>query len=100
MNHGRDPLERLGPALAGVLLAVMASLLIAAFVGAAIGSDYETRSGIYLALVAWTVTGGVALFVATSRAEHGPLTVRSVLLWTASLWIWPVLLLLHHRRSD
>jgi putative Ca2+/H+ antiporter (TMEM165/GDT1 family) len=93
----RDPFERIAPALASVLLAIVISLPLAALVGTAIGAEYRTRALVYLALVAWLVTGAVALFVATVQSAHGPVTPRRVLLWTASIWIWPLLLL--RRRS-
>ncbi|HUN90850.1 MAG TPA: hypothetical protein VMU33_02255 [Burkholderiaceae bacterium] len=94
----RDPLEGLLPALASVLLALLVSMPLAAFVGAALGADYQARALIYLALLGWVVTGAVILFVVTVRAERQPLSLRRVLVWTASIWIWPLLLAARRRR--
>jgi len=95
-NDDRDPFVRIAPALASVLLAIVISLPLAALLGSVLGAEYRTRALIYLGLVAWLVIGAVTLFVATVQAARGPVSVRRVLMWTVSIWIWPLLI---RRRS-
>lgn len=100
--HDRDPLWRLRHALAGVTLALLLSVLVAAFAGSAIGDatggDYGRRVTIYLVLLAYVVAGAVVLFVKVARHETRPLSGGRVFTWFASLWLWPVLLLAAGRR--
>ena len=76
-----------GPALAKVLLKKKI-----------LGISYETRSLIYVALLAWCCTGAIVLFIATLRAKRQPVSLRRVLVWTASIWVWPLLLWRTQRR--
>ncbi len=100
--HDRDPLWRLRHALAGVALALLLSVLVAAFagqrIGDAAGGDYGLRATVYLALLAHVVVGAVVLFVRVARHETRPLSPGRVLVWFASLWLWPLLLLAAGRR--
>ena len=100
--HDRDPLWRLRHALAGVTLALLLSVLLAAFAGQqlgdAAGGDYGLRVTIYLALLAHVVVGAIVLFVKVARHETRPLSARRVLVWFASLWLWPLLLAAVRRR--
>ena len=43
-------------------------------------------------LLAHVVVGAIVLFVKVARHETRPLSVRRVLVWLASLWLWPLLL--------
>jgi putative Ca2+/H+ antiporter (TMEM165/GDT1 family) len=92
-----DPLYRLRHALAGLALALFASVLLAALLGAWLGDllagTYAARAGTYAALLLYVVVGAVVLFVKVARHETRPLAAQRVLLWTASLWLWPLLLL-------
>jgi hypothetical protein len=94
--HDQDPLWKLRHALAGVGIALLLSVLIAAyagqFIGDAAGGDYGTRATAYLVLLAHVVVGAIVLFVKVARHETRPLSVRRVLVWLASLWLWPLLL--------
>lgn len=100
--HDRDPLWRLRHALAGVTLALLLSVFVAAFagqmIGDATGGDYGRRAAIYLALLAYVVAGAGVLFVKVARHETRPLSAGRVATWFASLWLWPVLLLAAGRR--
>lgn len=88
-----DPLSKLIPPLAGVVLAVVLSLMIAATVAGQIGEDYATRAWIYTIAVLWVLVGAVVVFMLAHRGESRPLSVGRVLLWTASIWLWPILAL-------
>lgn len=91
-----DPLWKLRHALAGMALALLASVLIAAFAGRWLGDlfgdSYALRAGIYSGLLLYAVAGAVVLFIKVARHETRPLTAGRVGLWVASLWLWPLLL--------
>ena len=91
-----DPLWKLRHALAGMALALLASVLIAAlagrWLGDLFGDSYALRAGIYSGLLLYAVAGAVVLFVKVARHETRPLTAGRVGLWVASVWLWPALL--------
>ncbi len=91
-----DPLWKLRHALAGLALALLASVFVAAlagrWAGELFGGGYGTRVAVYGALLAYVVVGAVVLFVKVAQHETRPLSAGRVLLWTASLWTWPLLL--------
>jgi hypothetical protein len=95
-SHDQDPLWKLRHAFAGVAIALLLSMLVAAFagryIGDAAGGDYDLRVTIYLVLLAHVVAGAIVLFVRVARHETRPLSMRRVLVWFASLWLWPLLL--------
>jgi len=95
MTH-EDPLSKLRHALAGVALALVGSVLAAAFaarwIGDAIADSYGLRAALYGGLLLYVVVGAVVLFVRVARHESRPLSAGRVLLWFASLWLWPLLL--------
>jgi putative Ca2+/H+ antiporter (TMEM165/GDT1 family) len=97
-----DPLYKMRHALAGVALALIASVLIAALAGAVIGDlvgdSYTARATAYGLLLLYVVVGGVVLFVKVARHETRPLTPGRVGLWLASVWAWPLLLLVARGR--
>ncbi len=97
-----DPLWRLRHALAGVGLALLLSVPLAALAGSVIGDllggDYGTRVAVYGALLLYVLVGAGVLFVKVAQHETRPLDARRVVLWLASLWIWPVLLAAVRRR--
>ncbi len=92
-----DPLWRLRHALAGMALALLASVLLAALLGRVIGDliadSYGLRVALYSALLVYVIVGAVLLFLRVAQHETRPLSAGRVLLWLASLWLWPVLLL-------
>ena len=85
-----DPLLKFISPLAGVVLAVVLSILVSATVAGQIGDDYATRAWIYTVAVLWVVVGAVVVFMLAHRGETKTLSVGRVLLWTASIWLWPV----------
>ena len=93
MSYDDDPLVKYGRSLAGVLIAVVISVLIAAVIGGSLPLDYSGRAWVYTGLVVYVAAGGFVLFKLTAGAEQGGLTPARVLKWTASLWIWPLFLL-------
>jgi putative Ca2+/H+ antiporter (TMEM165/GDT1 family) len=91
-----DPLYRLRHALAGVALALLLSVFVAALLGRvlgdAFGDSYAWRAGIYSGLLLYVVVGAAVLFTRVAVHEKRPLSGGRVLLWLASLWLWPLLL--------
>ena len=90
-----DPLWKLRHALAGVGLALLFSVPIAAVFGSALGEalggSYGWRAGVYSALLLYVVAGAFVLFTKVARHETRPLSLPRVGLWLASLWLWPAL---------
>lgn len=99
--HENDPLWRLRHALLGLMGALALSVPIAALLGRwlgdAWGDSYTLRAGIYGALLLYVVVGAGVLFVRVARHETQPISLQRLLLWLASLWLWPALLLVRRR---
>lgn len=96
MAYDRDPLWQLRHALAGLGLALLLSVPLAALAGRLLGTlvddSYEARVAVYGALLVYLVAGAVVLFMRVARHETRPVGAGRVLLWLASLWAWPLLL--------
>lgn len=91
-----DPLWRLRHALAGVGVALLLSVPMAALLGSVIGDvaggTYGARVTVYALLLLYVVVGAGVLFVRVAQHETRPLTLQRAGLWLASLWLWPALL--------
>ena len=94
----QDPLIRYGAPLAAVLLAVVLSVMVAALAAGQFDGDYSTRAAIYTGLVLWVLVGAAVMFILAHRSEGGRLSAGRVLLWTATIWLWPVFALLAWQR--
>jgi MFS family permease len=92
-----DPLWRLRHALVGMALALLASVLLAALLGRVLGDliadSYGLRVALYAGLLVYVIVGAGLLFVRVAQHETRPLGLGRLLLWLASLWLWPALLL-------
>lgn len=92
-----DPLWRLRHALAGMALALLLSVGLAALLGRLLGDliadSYGLRVALYAALLVYVMIGAGLLFVRVAQHETRPLSAGRLLLWLASLWLWPGLLL-------
>ena len=90
-----DPLWKLRHALAGVALALLLSVFVAAGAGRVIGDlfgdSYGLRVAVYAALLLYVVVGAGVLFAKVARHETRPLSLPRLLRWLASLWLWPLL---------
>jgi MFS family permease len=97
-----DPLWKLRHALAGVGLALLFSVPIAAMLGSALGDalggSYGWRAGVYSILLLYVVAGAFVLFAKVARHETRPLSAPRVGLWLMSLWLWPFLWLMASKR--
>ena len=89
-------------ALAGVAVALLLSVLVAALAGRvlgdALGGDYGARVTVYSLLLLYVVVGAVVLFVKVAQFETRALSPGRVLTWLASLWLWPLLLLAARKK--
>jgi MFS family permease len=92
-----DPLWRLRHTLVGMALALLASVLLAALLGRVLGDliadSYGLRVALYAGLLVYVIVGAGLLFVRVAQHETRPLGLGRLLLWLASLWLWPALLL-------
>ena len=95
-----DPLTRVGAPLAAVIIAFVLSVLVAAMVAGQIDGAYEKRALVYAGFVLWVLLGAAVVFVIAHRGEAGRLSVSRVFLWAASIWLWPLFLLLRRRRNN
>jgi hypothetical protein len=95
--HENDPLWKLRHALAGLALALLFSVLVAALIARAAGDliadSYGLRVALYGGLLLHVLVGAGVLFARVARHETRPLSAGRVLLWLASLWMWPLLLI-------
>jgi len=92
--HEDDPLTRYGRPLAGVIIAVVLSVMAAALVAGQIEGAYEKRALVYTGFVLWVLLGAAVVFAIAHRGEAGRLSIGRVWLWAASIWLWPLFLLL------
>ena len=95
----RDDEGFLGPALAGVCIAVVLSVPAAAALASLAGDSYNARVLVYCLMLLWIVTGSIVIFRRTWRGEKRTPTLARVLLWCASIWLWPLLILFGRSRS-
>lgn len=100
-NNGRKPAGSFfGPALAGACLAVVLSVPAAAYTAAFLGDTYEKRALIYGLFLLWAVVGAIVIFWKTHASETQTLSLARILLWFASAWLWPLLLLSSRKRRE
>ena len=101
MNEN-DPLWKMRHALAGVAVALLLSVLVAAlagrWLGDALGGDYGARVTVYSLLLLYVVVGAGVLFVKVAQFETRALTPGRAFTWLASLWLWPLLLLAARKK--
>ncbi len=95
-----DPLIKYGSPLAAVLIAVVLSIMLAATVAGQLGGSYETRAGVYTGFVLWVLLGAAVMFVLAHRGESGRFSAARVLLWVATIWLWPLFMLMYLRRKN
>lgn len=95
-----DPLTRYGPPLASVIIAVVLSVLASAVVAGQIEGDYQQRALVYAGFVLWVLLGAAVVFVLAHQGEAGRFSIARVLLWSASIWLWPLFVLLRRRRAN
>ena len=94
-----DPLARYGPPLAGVICAVVLSVLVAAMVAGQIGGDVSNaRAGLRRIRAVGRARCGRGIRAGAPRRSRTIIDTR-VLLWAASIWLWPLFVLLRRRNN-
>ena len=81
-----------GNALIGACLAILTSVPVSAYIAGFIGDDYQTRVLIYGGFLLWVISGAICIFFRTYKGEKNSLSLRFVILWFFSVWLWPILL--------
>jgi len=94
-----DPLGRHSKPLAAVLIAVVLSLFIAAFIGGSMEFEYTGRAFTFLGLILYVIVGAFVVFPLAAEGEQSLAPTR-IAKWTISLWLWPLLGLLALRRRS
>lgn len=84
--------------LVGGIIAVLTSLPIAALVSVIFGDTYNERLAIYGGVLLWSIMGVVCIGFITRKSETS-FSLRFVLRWFASAWIWPFLLLVFFTKK-
>jgi membrane-associated protease RseP (regulator of RpoE activity) len=99
MSNGQDPLQEFAGPLVAVLLALAASVFIAALIGGAMPLEYTGRALVYLGLLLYVIAGSVVVFRLTAQAEQAAaFSAARVGKWVVSIWLWPLLLLGRRQR--
>ncbi len=89
----------LGNALIGACCALLISIPLAAYIASLMGDTYLIRVWIYGAFLLWVVTGAITIFFRTYKAEKNSISLRFIVLWFFSIWLWPLLLLVGKKRE-
>lgn len=84
--------------LIGACIALLISLPIASLIGAYFGSTYNYRVLIYCCILGWNIVGALTIFIRTYKNESSSLSFRFIILWTLSIWLWPLLIMYGQRR--
>ena len=92
-----DPLARYGKPLAAALIAVAISVPIAAMIGGSLPFEYTGRALSYIGLVLYVIVGAFVVFRLVAAGEQSLAPAR-LLMWTVSLWFWPLLAVVALRR--
>lgn len=88
-----------GNALIGACTAVLLSIPLAAQCAFWAGDNYNTRVIIYSIFLLWIICGAVSIFLRTFKNEKSKFSIKFVLLWFLSVWLWPLLLLCGTKRN-
>lgn len=83
--------NQIGSNLIGGAIAVFLAVPIAAFLGSLFGDSYQTRSTVYILILAWVIAGAFTIgFISKKTPEKT--SGRFLFLWIISTWLWPALL--------
>lgn len=88
-----------GNALVGACCAIGTSVPVSAYIAALIGDTYLVRVIVYGLILLWVICGAITIFFKTYKAETKKLSLRFIMLWFLSVWLWPLLLLFGKKRN-
>lgn len=80
----------IGASIIGACLAVISSIPLTAYLGSLFGDTYNMRVAIYGGLLLWVVVGAISIFCITYKNPNQQLSLRHILLWFVSTWLWPI----------
>ncbi len=88
-----------GNALIGACCAIGTSVPVSAYLAAFIGDSYQVRVIVYGLILLWVISGAITIFFKTYRAETRGISIRFIVLWFFSVWLWPLLLCFGSKRN-
>lgn len=99
MSLGNNEPSFFGNALIGACCAIGTSVPISAYLAAFIGDTYFVRVIVYGLILLWVISGAITIFFKTYRSETKKLSLRFMILWFLSVWLWPLLLIFGQKRK-
>ena len=89
----------LGNALIGACVAILLSVPASAFLASFLGDTYLIRVCVYCGFLVWVIAGAVTIFFRTYKGEKNHLSIRFIILWFFSVWLWPLLIIFAKKRA-
>ena len=89
----------LGNALIGACCAILLSVPLSAYLASFLGDSYLIRVWVYGGFLLWVIAGAISIFFRTYRAETSQLSIRFIVLWFFSVWLWPILICVGTKRG-
>ena len=89
----------LGNALIGACCAILLSVPLSAYLASFLGDSYLIRVWVYGGFLLWVIAGAISIFFRTYRAETSQLSIRFIVLWFFSVWLWPILIYVGTKRE-
>lgn len=99
MSLKNDESSFFGNALIGACCAIATSVPVSAYIAAFLGDTYLVRVIVYGLTLLWVICGAIAIFFKTYKVERKKLSIKFMLLWFISVWLWPLLLLAGKSRE-
>lgn len=86
------------PNLLGASVGVLIALPIASLLAYFFGNDYESRTTVYIVTLCWSIIGAICIFIFLKNTSK-KLTLKALLIWTISIWLWPLLILSNLKKK-
>lgn len=88
----------LGNALVGACCAILISVPLSAYFASFLGDTYLVRVWVYSGFLMWVIAGAMTIFFRTYKGEKNQLSIRFIVLWFFSVWLWPLLICFGKKR--
>ena len=88
----------LGNALIGACCAILISVPLSAYLASFLGDTYLVRVWVYGGFLMWVIAGAITIFFRTYKGEKNQLSIRFIVLWFFSIWLWPLLICFGNKR--
>ncbi|MBO7173450.1 MAG: hypothetical protein J6V64_03855 [Burkholderiaceae bacterium] len=99
MSFNNNKPSFLGNALIGACCAILLSVPLSAYIASFLGDTYQIRVWVYGGFLLWAIAGAMTIFFRTYKGENSHLSIRFILLWFVSVWLWPLLILFAPKRE-